>query len=111
MVWKISNEENLSRWKFALRRTKNETENLYCFELKNANFVREGQEEKMTNIKIKNKNHTVNQIIRIMGWRRGPKDSGQNRIGTFRRGIPHVCFGGGFEVWASKRIMNNLQGA
>jgi hypothetical protein len=25
---------------------------------------------------------------------RGPKDSGQNRIGTFRRGIPHACFGG-----------------
>lgn len=46
MVWKISNEENLSRWKFALRRTRNETENLYCFELKNANFVREGQEER-----------------------------------------------------------------
>ena len=41
MVWKISNEENFSRWKFALRRTRNETENLYCFELKNANFVRE----------------------------------------------------------------------
>ena len=30
---------------------------------------------------------------------RGPKDSGQNRIGTFRRVFHTLALEGGFEVW------------